>query len=218
MVHYSRDAHPVQSTQRRRVIDCHDKSKRFGTYFPSKLSFNTKWNFADDDLSTWEFCAPVAPSSRSSSSSTSGTASSTPAQEIIIRYRAGLSLDSLVTRSSSPASDSPADSGEIASLANASPSFDGPSVVEAEKDLKATYRQSRLEALEDTVRFRSVLQLPAYEFTYDQRDEAMAAMKKYGMGEHDILVCHRPGCRDTLRDVKALMFHLHIHNIHDQYV
>lgn len=44
----------------------------------------------------------------------------------------------------------------------------------------------------------------------------MAVMEKYGLGEHDSLVCHRPGCRDTLRDVKALMFHLHIHNIHDQ--
>jgi hypothetical protein len=57
-----------------------------------------------------------------------------------------------------------------------------------------------------------------YEFVCDQREEAMAAMNKYGLSEHDGIVCHRPGCRDTLRDVKALMFHLHIHNIHDQYV
>jgi len=44
----------------------------------------------------------------------------------------------------------------------------------------------------------------------------MAAMKTHGLGENDYLVCHRPGCRDTLRDVKALTYHLQIHNIHDQ--
>jgi hypothetical protein len=158
MVNSSLDAHPVQPVQRRRVINCHDNSKRLATYFPSKVSFNTKWNFAaDDDESTWEFSAPVAPSSRSSSCNTSGSASSTPAQEIIIRYRAGLSLDSLETRSSSP-SDCSDNSWEITPLDAA---IDNASDV-AEKDLKAVYRQSQLDALEETVRFRSV----SYSFSY----------------------------------------------------
>jgi len=43
-------------------------------------------------------------------------------------------------------------------------------------------------------------------------------MNECGLGEQDSLVCKRPGCRDTLRDVKALTYHLHIHNIHDRLV
>lgn len=218
MVNYSQDAPPVQPVQRRRVINYHDHSKRLATYFPSKVSFNTKWNFSadDDDESTWEFSAPVAPSSRSSSCSTSGTNYSTPAQEIVIRYRANLPLDSPDTRSSTSSASSD-DSWEIAPPEDANIPLDYASVV-AERDLKAVHRRSRLAALEETVRFRSISRSHMYEFVCGQREEAMASMKKHGLGEHDGLVCHRPGCRDTLRDVKALMFHLHIHNIHDQYV
>jgi hypothetical protein len=150
MVYYSRDARgPVQ---RRRVVNHHDSSKRLATYFPAKASFHTKWNFADDDGSTWEFSAPVAHSSRSSSCSTSGTASSTPAQQIVIRYRAGLPLDSLEKRSLI-GSDYSDDSLELVPLDEDSASFDHVSVV-AERELKAVYVQSQYEALEDTVRFR----------------------------------------------------------------
>jgi len=46
----------------------------------------------------------------------------------------------------------------------------------------------------------------------------MAVMKQHGKGEHDTLVCHRPGCRDALHGVKALMYHLHIHDIHKEWV
>lgn len=156
MVNFSRDRdiHPVQSVQRRPIINSHDYSKRLATYFPAKVSFNTKWNFADDDESTWEFSAPVASSSRSSSCSTSSTSSSSPAQQIVICYRAGLPLDFLATRSSSP-SDC-LDSGEIAPLETVSTYSAYPSVA-AEKELKAVYRQSQLDALEDTVRFPFVV-------------------------------------------------------------
>jgi hypothetical protein len=152
MVHHSRDARPVQ---RRLVVHHHDDSKRLATYFPAKASFHTKWNFApdsDDDVSTWEFSAPVAPSSRSSSCCTSGTASSTPAQEIVIRYRAGLPLDSLekLSRIGSDYSDN---SLEHVSLDVDSAPSEHVSVV-VERDLKAVYRQSQYDALEDTVRFR----------------------------------------------------------------
>lgn len=166
MVNYSQDAPPVQPVQRRRVINRHDHSKRLATYFPSKVSFNTKWNFtADDDESTWEFSAPVAPSSRSSSCSTSGTAHSTPAQEIVIRYRANLPLDFLERRTSS-SSDSSDDSWESAPPENADISFDYASVV-AGGDLKAVYRKSQLDALEKTVRFQPVSHSRRYEFVCD---------------------------------------------------
>jgi hypothetical protein len=157
MVNHSQDAPPVQPVQRRRVINRHDHSKRLATYFPSKVSFNTKWNFtADDDESTWEFSAPVAPSSRSSSCSTSGTGHSTPAQDIVIRYRANLPLDFLERRTSSSSSDSSddSDSWELAPSDNADISFDY--AVVAEGDLKAVRRKSQLDALEKTVRFQPV--------------------------------------------------------------
>ncbi|RDB29284.1 hypothetical protein Hypma_014879 [Hypsizygus marmoreus] len=189
---------PRELVRKRAVSPLYDRSKRYGTYFPSKASFNTKWNFADDE-STWEFSAPVAPMERSSSTDTCSSGSSTPAQEIVLRYRAGKSFEAII-RGSSTGSETSVDSDaswETAPDDASMTSEQGPPVPEKD-DIKAMHRQSRCDALMDTLA------------------EAMAAMKKDGRGENERLVCHRPGCRDTVRDVKALMYHLHIHNIHDQ--
>jgi len=163
MIHYSQDVHPpARPVQRRRVINNHDNTKRFATYFPSKVSFNTKWNFADDDESTWEFSAPVARSSRSSSCGTNDTAFSSPAQEIVIRYRAGMPLNSVESPLSSASDTSPGDTWKTTLLDGASISFGYTPA--AEKDLKAVYRQSQLDALENSVRFRSFSHYNVYEF------------------------------------------------------
>ncbi|KAG5642905.1 hypothetical protein DXG03_001912 [Asterophora parasitica] len=206
---------PVRSAVRTRpVIRQHDREKRHATYFPSKASFHTKWNFADDE-STWEFSAPVAPMVRCDSTDTCSSSSSTAAQDIAFRYRAGMPLKAVLTGSSSVSvlSDESDSTWETAPLGDSSPTTDfgsesvidsasavseqGPPVPEKD-DLKAIQRHSRSEALMDTL------------------EEAMDAMQRAGCTEDDRLVCHRPGCRDTLRDVKALMYHLHIHNIHDE--
>lgn len=120
--------------------------KRYATYFPSEASIEAEQqNDTSDDDSTWEFSAPVSHSSRSSSS-TSCTSASTPAQEIIIRYRSGMSLE---TRSSSPSQYSEPDSWEMASPTALSHLEYLP--VTHDQDMKARYRQSRYDALLNTV-------------------------------------------------------------------
>ncbi|KAF8072201.1 hypothetical protein FPV67DRAFT_925840 [Lyophyllum atratum] len=205
---------PVRNLARSRaVVKQYDQEKRHATYFPSKASFDTKWNFSDDDDSTWEFSAPMGLITRSSSTDTCSSTSSTPAQEIALRFRAGMPLQAVLTgsRSVSSASEYSDASWETAPLgtsSDASPENgplddtsitleQGPPVPEKD-ELKAIYRQSRCDALLDTL------------------EEAMDSMKQDGRAEDERLVCHRPGCRDTVRDVRALMYHLHIHNIHDQ--
>ncbi|KAF9463923.1 hypothetical protein BDZ94DRAFT_1321476 [Collybia nuda] len=201
MVRYSRGLPPPPLPRpRKKGLVTFDTTKRHGTYFPSKASFHTKWNFSDDDASTWEFSAPVAPTSRGSSSSSSdgseSTAYGSPAQEIALKYRAGMSLDFVHKRSGSESSVDSGVAWETAPLDDSSSDY--APIVSEEDEIKAIYRRSRFEALDDT------------------REEAIAAMHKDGKNEHDNLVCHRSGCRDTVRDVRALMYHLHIHNIHDQ--
>jgi hypothetical protein len=113
--------------------------KRYATYFPSKASIQTEQQHdaPDDDDSTWEFSAPISRSSRSSSS-TSCTSTCTPAQDVISRYRSGMSLD---TRSTSPSLYSEPDSWEMTPPSSPTP----------DQGIKARYRQSRYDALQNTV-------------------------------------------------------------------
>lgn len=152
MVRYSCSMPPPAFPQlRKQGLVSFDKTKRHATYFPSKASFNTKWNFSDDDASTWEFSAPVAPMSRSSSSSGSsnGTESSSPAKEIALKYRAGISLDFVHRRSNSESSDDSKASWETAPLDDSSSDY--APIVPEKDEIKAVYRRSRYEALDGTV-------------------------------------------------------------------
>lgn len=45
------------------------------------------------------------------------------------------------------------------------------------------------------------------------QDEACAVMLRQRADEHRELVCARPGCRDTVKNVHALIHHLHLHEI-----
>jgi hypothetical protein len=148
MVRYASGMPPPVSQLRKHGLTTFDNTKRHATYFPSKASFNTKWNFSDDDASTWEFSAPVAPMSRTSSSSSTGTAYSSPAQEIALKYRAGMPLESIHMRSNSQSSEESDISWETAPLDDSSSDY-VPTV--PEKDIKAIYRKSRCDALDDTV-------------------------------------------------------------------
>ena len=117
--------------------------KRYATYFPSKASIEAELlGDASDNDSTWEFSAPVSPPSRSSSCTTSG---STPAQEIVIRYRSGISDP----RWSSPSEYSEPDSWEM--TPPPAPSHLEYVPVTPDQGIKARYRQSRYEALLNTV-------------------------------------------------------------------
>ncbi|KAJ7168646.1 hypothetical protein C8R46DRAFT_1218041 [Mycena filopes] len=170
----------------------------------------------DDDISTWEFTAPVASTTLSWRSDASTVAASlspsqTPAQDLVYRYRAGLKVD-LGERSSSSSSGEGSkgsdgseeswfddDSSSAVSFGTYSSSISSLSLpFLAQQEPKPLFRASRANAL------------------LDIRDEALAVIREDGLTEHQPVVCHRPDCRDTLPNMKALMYHLHIHNMHDR--
>jgi hypothetical protein len=124
--------------------------KRYATYFPSEASLEAEQEHdASDNDSTWEFSAPLSPP-RTPSGTSCNTSNSSPAQDIAIRYRAGISFGfSNTVRSSSPPHHSEPDSWEIASRAK--PSDLGHVQAALDQDIKAAYRQSRHEALLKTV-------------------------------------------------------------------
>ncbi|KAJ7888793.1 hypothetical protein B0H13DRAFT_2041760 [Mycena leptocephala] len=160
----------------------------------------------DDDISTWEFRAPVASSlSWNSDASTCASPYQTPAQDVVYRYRAGLKVD-LGERSSSSETDKShatsffddSDSCSDLSIETSSTTSSFSLPFPAQQEVRPAFRESRANAL------------------LDIREEAIAVIKQDGLGEHDPVVCHRPDCRDTLPNMKALIYHLHIHNMHDR--
>ncbi|KAF8646221.1 hypothetical protein AX16_007362 [Volvariella volvacea WC 439] len=194
------------------------KAKRYGRYFPSRMSFEANWgsDVADDDESTWEFTAPMAPSRSSSSSgstsSTCYTAFSSPAQEIAFRYRAGMPLDFEDSRSRS--STTVCSEGEdysdcdlswdatTSTSSSLAPSTENSLIPDDDipyykRELRAIFRQSRHEALQHNW------------------NEARAQWKLSGRKEHESLECHRPGCGNIVPNVRAMAYHLHIHDISD---
>jgi len=74
-----------------------DKMKRYCVYFPVDFSLEDirakEEKYFEDDLSTWEYSAPVQLPSRSASNSSCNTSCSTPAQEIAMRFRAGMPIN-----------------------------------------------------------------------------------------------------------------------------
>ncbi|KAJ2917347.1 hypothetical protein MD484_g3083, partial [Candolleomyces efflorescens] len=137
--------------------------------------------------STWEFSAPASENSkRQSTISAYSTMTSTPAQELASRYRAGLPLE-VVLSSSQPKRatvnefDPPLSEDENPVVCNA--------------DLRPECRQSRHEALLATI------------------NEAQECMQAQGVGLKDCIRCARDGCHDVLPGFEALTRHLHIHNL-----
>ncbi|KAJ7471404.1 hypothetical protein B0H11DRAFT_2283115 [Mycena galericulata] len=167
-------------------------------------------DLVNDDISTWEFHAPVASLSWTSDAETcvSPSSSPTPAQDVAYRYRAGLKIDlgQRSSQESSKANKSCASSYEESdyvsylSLETASThsSFSLSLPFRDQQELRPAFRASRANAL------------------LDIREEAMAVMKADGLRDGDAIVCHRPDCRDTLPTMRAFMYHLHIHNMHDR--
>ncbi|KAJ7814442.1 hypothetical protein B0H14DRAFT_3747713 [Mycena olivaceomarginata] len=157
----------------------------------------------DDDISTWEFHAPVASSpsllSRwNSDASTCASPYQTPAQDIVYRYRAGLKVD-LGECSSCPESSAAKSKSYGGSFFDDDfRSFDGSSLdsetcstasslsvpFPSQQQVKPAFRASRANALLDIVA-RKLLQV----------------LKEDNLGEQDPV---------------ALIYHLHIHNMHDR--
>ncbi|KAJ7196844.1 hypothetical protein GGX14DRAFT_472962 [Mycena pura] len=157
----------------------------------------------DDDVSTWEFHAPVASSTSRDSDSPCMSPYQTAAQEVVYRYRAGLKID--LGECLSPASQTQHQDDQDSSFDDFESSLDADSSISSislpmlvQNQVKPRFRESRIHAL------------------LDIREEAHAVVNKDGLSDRDPVVCHRPGCRDTLSNMKALIYHLHVHNMHDR--
>lgn len=123
--------------------------KRFAAYFPSKASLYSKYLDSDNE-STWEFSASEYPPSRSSSATSCSTSGSTPAQEIVIRYRSRNTGDFGASRTSRSPRYSEATSADASSSFERQSDFDYvPLALDAEA--YAVRRVSRDAALLSTV-------------------------------------------------------------------
>ncbi|KAJ2932502.1 hypothetical protein H1R20_g4588, partial [Candolleomyces eurysporus] len=150
--------------------------------------------------STWEFSAPAPPenSRRRSSISAYSTMTSTPAQELASRYRAGLPLEIVLSSSVSSSSTEPSSQPKRATVNEYNPQLHATeykSPVVCNADLGPDCRQSRHDALLATM------------------SEAWGYIEAQGVGMSDNIRCGRDGCHDVLRNFEALMRHLHIHNL-----
>ncbi|KAG5340377.1 hypothetical protein J132_05116 [Termitomyces sp. J132] len=178
----------------------YDAEKRYATYFPSRANFDA-CNVADDQ-STWEFSAPVSSFASSSSAESCSSASTTAAQEIALQYRTGTpSKAILLSSSSTSVSLEESDNTWKTAVADTSitSEFEVPPPIPKKDHLvTAQCKSFRDQELSDSLQ------------------EALDTMKQDGKDESGPFVCHRPGCRDMLRNIEAFMYHLHIHNIHDE--
>lgn len=141
------------TTHPHQAPDIKVNTKRHATYFPSGSipSLDVNWDVSDDQ-STWEFTAPLALTVRSSSS-TCETACSA-AQEIVFRYRAGLTLDFVDSRS--PTFDDAHETSWDAPCLDDGSTSKSVSAT-AEKEIQAVFRQSRWDALVEFVRPVSIV-------------------------------------------------------------
>ncbi|KAK0205002.1 hypothetical protein DFS33DRAFT_722296 [Desarmillaria ectypa] len=177
--------------------------KRYATYFPESFpNILACLHDLDDDRSTWNFKPSPshlllhAISPEVEPEATEEPVSFTPAQQIASSYRKkSLSIvipprvDSSLSIDSSE-DDTLVDDSEYCSLDD---------VRQGILDVipKIRLRQSCSDALTD---FKA---------------EAFAEMLRCQLSPEDPLVCPRPGCRDTVTNVKGLACHLHLHDIVD---
>lgn len=172
--------------------------KRYGVYLPSRASLYEK-DISFDSGNVWEYLTPgFTVISGCSSTDTSESGESTPAQQIAIRYRAAHAPDLPPSRS-----DSESTQGSEPDSWDKCPQnvkFETDETPPPARDLKAVYRQSRQQALGRTFQ------------------EAVDLTSSLGIGPDDRVICHRPGCHDTIANIKAFAYHLHIHDIHDRFV
>ncbi|KAK7466104.1 hypothetical protein VKT23_004829 [Stygiomarasmius scandens] len=177
--------------------------RRHGMYFPANFDAlgeaeRLEGDDITEELSTWEFSAAISiMPPKPPRVLKSGL---TPSQEIASRFRKGLSLDLGSSSSLSLASL------EVSPVSGQS-SLDGYATAEEEfaddwclpprpvLDPKVKFRQSRVDAL------------PLY------LEEAEAELRRSQHDEDVRIVCPRDGCRDTLSNVSALAYHLHLHDV-----
>ncbi|KAF8626118.1 hypothetical protein AX17_006613 [Amanita inopinata Kibby_2008] len=170
-------------------------AKRYAIYLLPSATSRDDVSLSSKASSSTQYSGPESTVSIYSTSSASRSIKDSPAQDVVNRYRAGLPVESSVSRTSSMSED--ADSA-LSETLNACVELDH-TYCFVERDITFKYRQSSQIALEEA------------------REEALSIARKCeAVGQKEIF-CQRPGCHDKLRDAKALTCHLHIHNMTDAY-
>ncbi|KAK0480144.1 hypothetical protein IW261DRAFT_116769 [Armillaria novae-zelandiae] len=177
---------------------CDPAKKRYATYFSDSFpDILTSLRDSDDDRSEWNFNPSPshlflhAVTPKIETEATQGSVAFTPAQEIASSYRRK-SLSIVIP----PRIDYSLsiDSSEDDTLVD---DWECCSLDDVHRDIVDT---------DPKIRFSS-------DDLTDFKAEAFAEMLRCKLTPEDPLVCPRPGCRDTVTNVKGLACHLHLHDI-----
>ncbi|KAF8917294.1 hypothetical protein CPB85DRAFT_219835 [Mucidula mucida] len=169
-------------------------TKRQGTVFPADFNIFSLVETEEDADSTWEFTAPSPLFWEIARRSAEPVLS--PAQTIALKYRKQLTIKVPArTAPPLPTSDEASEDETVVENASTASSVTLPVATQG-----AAFRHD-----------------PACEgILVQSRAEAVAEMEKCGASSQDLLVCTRFGCRDTLRNARALEMHLALHEIADE--
>ncbi|PPQ63949.1 hypothetical protein CVT24_009124 [Panaeolus cyanescens] len=177
--------------------------RRYAIYYAdseSETSSSQNINDNENAPSCWEFEA-AHPPTRNFSNATCSSSTSTAAQDIIMAYRARSAVTSIATSVTSVSSGIPSMPLRYTPCRTDSDSPTDADFEVIDRPMSKCYnplpiyRRSREVALEI------------------EEQEAFAVMASQGARPNEQIVCQRPGCRETLRNVSCLTYHLHIHDM-----
>jgi len=177
------------------------ETRRYAAYFASTTSLGKMWAAADKE-NRWDLVsATVEPGEDQRAY---------PARDIDIASHSKMQFTAHKPNPSPNAPDATSSQG-ISTL-------DTVPAAPFNRELKPRFSRSRRDGLNEAV----CSHFPHRHFIVGgmtlictQRKEALAILTECEKGT---IVCPRPDCHDTVPDLKALIYHLHIHNIHDRQV
>ncbi|KAJ8088529.1 hypothetical protein PM082_022602 [Marasmius tenuissimus] len=193
-------------------------TKRHATYFPPNFDLAEQIRMQEldledehDETSSYIFRSP--PAGKRMRKEKDLPPIVTPAQEIINQYRAGLLSAADAPISSSTPSESASSSLSPSTTLRCSTTDDSTWYTDSDDNLGEDGDRSRSEGdgplTAPKIRFRQ----SRFDALNEMRAEAMQEMGNTGVSEDHPLVCPRTGCRETLANVHALTYHLHLHDI-----
>ncbi|KAF4571620.1 hypothetical protein EYR36_008962 [Pleurotus pulmonarius] len=157
-----------------------------------ELDSATSGTVSDDDQSLLDEAPPLPPKD-------DVYRICTPAEHIVNCYRAGMSLEDIqghaVKTEQQVDNDTDLFSGSFDSMSISS--VDSGIALSPDEDCFARIRIVDTAGLSEA------------------RNEAYSLLKQSGLDEDSPIACPRSDCRNVVQDVKALIAHMHIHNLHD---
>ncbi|KIJ66840.1 hypothetical protein HYDPIDRAFT_26257 [Hydnomerulius pinastri MD-312] len=197
-------------------VEAKPDNRRFGAIFQLDIPENVSVNCGDDsdeeysdshsytdEASQWEFCrknASIDSTQAPSSAEESSASTISAAQQIIARYRATHESDN------HEEADTDTDEKELPRLPDDQRSmYTLATSGDAQSTMDLMWRPKPKVHLHRKDRQELV----------DAQSQAFEMMHSAGLKPTDRIQCRRRGCADVLRNVEALKYHLHIHNIGD---